>query len=1429
MIVVALVGALQAQTYTLDGSDVSAKSPNAPKSHSAAPAQNSANPLGWGSNIQNARLARAAQLALQRGDHAQALDYAERAAQAAPSDPQLWFLLGYAARLDAKYQRSVDAYTRGLRLSPSAVEGISGLAQTYSVTGQTDKAIALLKQAISISPNRADDALLLGDLTMRSGDYNGALDWLRRAERIQPSARAELLMAIAYEHLKQFDTASHYLEMAKHRDPNNPDVQRSLAGYYREVGKYPEAVAALETIRNPKPDVVAELAYTYQLDGKPDQSAKLYAQAAHSRPKDLGLQLSAAQAEIAVGAIPAANGFLQQAATLDPDYYRLPAIRGEIAQMEERNRDAANEYSAAINNLPAIPAEGPLYGIQLHMDLMQLDASLNNKAAAQQQLQIAQTQIDALDERGTDRAPFLRLRALIKMNTGDLEGAQKDAMEAISIHPQDPNNLQLGGDVLMKMGHIEEAIATYKKVLDVDPTNRFALISLGYASRAAGRDGDAEKYFMRLAQDNPKLYIPYLALGDMYTAHKQFARAEASYKKGYALAPKNALIVAGGMNAAIEEHHLNLASLWLSRANAEMRQDPQVLREQERYLSFRGNYQQSAAVGRQAIQVLPHDRDVVVYLGYDLFHLKQYDELLQLTTRYASVFPKEPDIPLLAGYVHKHNGQLHQALADFTEALKRDPDVVTAYVNRGYVLNDLHRHAEAAADFNAAIQRDQKNGEAHLGLAFASLDMHQPQAAVKQTQLAERVLGDSKLIHTIRATAYGREGMLTKAEGEYRDALKFSPHDGVLYLGLGNTYFAQRRYHEAIDQLLIAAKLSPNDAQVDALLARSYAHLHDRPETLKYVALAEKKALAISAASAATTAAGTNVAAATSDVADTTSDADPSDFSDPQSQLSDIYVSTGKALMTLGDQKEAMQHFQKALLASDHNRVTVRMAIAQLMAQQNHPQDAQRQIALAQMEAAAGETQPATGMQLIQAADMFREMHEYELSQDYLQRAQKVGAPEISVRIGLANNDLATGNTAAARTELSAVSHEASNENDYEYLMTEANIDEQEHHGAEALTAFAQAASAAGEDQAAEQDLLQAGANEGYRVNRHLSVLGDFIEQPVFEDSTVYVLDSKLDGPAPVPDTNLSQLPPPRSSLETQGTLAYHLHFGKLPTASGFLQVNDMRGTISVPATNSIQKRDTIDTSLNFGIDPSIHVGKNILPFNAGVQGTLRRDTISAVALNQNLFRTFIYMSTSSFFNAISGDGYFIWEKGPFTESNLHSEATAGAVNFRVGQPWGKTALVTGWGANDQKFTPVSIEDYYTSSYIGLTHRFGTRLNLEAVMEDMRAWRVVAANHGIAQAIRPAGTIDFKPARYWDVHASGSYTSTRGFHVYDATQNGISVSYTRPFTRSFNDKSGKINLQYPIRFAAGMQEETFFNFTQGQHQTFRPYVSITIF
>jgi tetratricopeptide (TPR) repeat protein len=1385
------VPATMAQTYKVNPGGTAKPQEN---NTQTSPSTNSSEKqLGWGSNIQNARLARAAEMALKSGHYTAAVEYAQRAADGSPNDAQLWFLLGYAARLARKPQLSLEAYNRGLKISPSSLDGLSGLAQTDSMIGKVDDAQRLLTQVVTADPKRINDEQMLGELYLRADKYDQSLNVLSRAEQIQPSARTELLMALSYQHLKKYDEANRYLEAAKKRAPNNPEVQRSLAGFYRETGNYPAAIAALKAITHKTPDITAELAYTYQLSGNPEESAKLYAQAADAAPEDLNLQLSAAQADVNVGSLDAAQPFIKRASSIEADNYRLHAIRGAIANLEENDQDAITEYEAAVQRLPASVPEGPLYGIQLRMDLVELYRKTGDDAGLKRNLDAARTQIQTLDEQGPSRAEFLRLRALVKMNSGDLDGAGKDVQEALAINSKDPNSLQLDGDLLAKMGKPDDAIAAYKKVLTVDPNNRLAMTSLAYTLRTNGHDQEAERYFRKLEAAYPNWYVPYLALGDMHTQRHEYAKAEIEYRKGYKLAPGNSLIVAGGMNAAIEGHNFPLAGEWLKLADKQMRRNPMVMREQERYLSFIGKDEESAAVGRQVIKMLPRDRDVIVYLGYNLLHMERYDELQQLLNQYGSTLPKEPDIALMQGYLHKHDGQLEEAEADFTKALELNANIPTAYVNRGYVRNDLHKATAASSDFEAALRMEPNNGEAHLGLAYADLNLHRPRGAIKQVQFAEKEMGDSLAVHLIRATAYGEEGVLTKSAAEYRLALKFAPDEAPLYLALANALYGLRQYSEAIAALQAAQKIAPDNSLIYANLAQSYSQLRDRDETLKNIDLAEQY----------------------------------SQKSEPK-ERSEILVMDGESLNQLGDRDAAMKRFEDALEIPGSDRLTVRLAAAKLMANEGRWNDARRQIALGMMEARTGETAPPTGEQFVLAAGVFLDMHDFQLAEMYFQKAQAAGAPDAAVKIGLANAYLARGETAKAEAEITSLRSSAQDEPSYQLLLTEASVLRQQHQNTQALTAFAQAANAAGQDETAERELLQAAADEGMRLNSRVSVLSDFSIAPIFEDTTVYPLDAKLDVPNPIPGRQ-GLLPLPRSSLETQWTGAYHLHFADLPGAGGFVQVRNAVGQISLPSADAIVNRNTTDISFNFGLAPSLHVGRNVLTFNAGIQETIRRDSEDPIDMDQNLFRQFLYMNTSSFFNMVSVSGYAIRETGPFTETFLHSRDLSAAVDFRIGRPWANTAFLTGWGARDVQFFPISREFYYTSAYAGIDHRFSPRLDVSVVAEDLRAWRVEGSAWAIAQALRPAGRVQFFPTQNWSIQGSMAYSRNMSFHAYDAVQSGFSVGYAIPIHKTYRGEGQNIRLTYPIRFAAGVQQEDFFNFTQGPNQQWRPYVSLTLF
>jgi len=68
----------------------------------------------------------------------------------------LWFLLGYAARLDGRYPVSIDAYNRGLQRQPNSARGLAGLAQTYAKMGRDQEASQLLRQVVAANPKDAN-------------------------------------------------------------------------------------------------------------------------------------------------------------------------------------------------------------------------------------------------------------------------------------------------------------------------------------------------------------------------------------------------------------------------------------------------------------------------------------------------------------------------------------------------------------------------------------------------------------------------------------------------------------------------------------------------------------------------------------------------------------------------------------------------------------------------------------------------------------------------------------------------------------------------------------------------------------------------------------------------------------------------------------------------------------------------------------------------------------------------------------------------------------------------------------------------------------------------------------------------------------------------------------------------------------------------
>src|SRR5262249_4539368 len=339
---------------------------------------------------------------------------------------------------------------------------------------------------------------------------------------------------------------------------------------------------------------------------------------------------------------------------------------------------------------------------------------------------------------------------------------------------------------------------------------------------------------------------------------------------------------------------------------------------------------------------------------------------------------------------------------------------------------------------------------------------------------------------------------------------------------------------------------------------------------------------------------------------------------------------------------------------------------------------------------------------------------------------------------------------------------------------------------------------------------------------------------PIFEDINIYQLDFRLRNlPANSP------LLPPRSSIETLATARYRLHLNGWPTISGLFQERNAQGSISFPqgpvapvGTNPVlvQFRNTYDTSFNSGINPVFHLFGTPISVNPGVQFTIRRDSSSPVQLNQNLFRQFVYVYTGAFANWVSVSGNVLHEAGPFTEENLRSREYAGALEFQVGRPWGKTALLTGYQGRDILFRPLIREYYTTTMYVGVQRKIGSAWTVAGLAEYLRSWRVQDTNFAIAQALRPGYRVDWRPlASHWSVHAAGEWSRGEGLNLYDNVSNEVMVSFIKAFQRPMNDGIGEVPVTYPLRISFGIQQQSFYNFTGNNRNTILPIIRINLF
>jgi serine/threonine protein kinase/tetratricopeptide (TPR) repeat protein len=371
-----------------------------------------------------------------------------------------------------------DAYLRGLAYTLKGGDTIETAlgAQQY------------LREAVRLDPKFALAWALLS-YTDAVGYVTRALqptDALREEARqaaetaltLQPNL-GEALMAMGYYHyacLKDYDTATRYLEKARQLLPNDSRIPELLAYVTRRRGQWDRSEAYFneaEQLSARDASLLKQHALSYIYLRRFPEALRKLDQVLNITPDDVGilaLQAAIAQAE---GDLPRAAALLTQPRSTADDFNAF----------ELRIYQATLERKPA-QMIPRIKEElakaGPAFGFragELRFKLGWLQELAGDHAAAQESWRQARSELDSFLKEQPENWQLISLLAEVNAGLGDKAtafGLLERAMAAMPIEKDaldGPVVIETFAQVAARMGEPDRAIAALRRVISLPSRN----------------------------------------------------------------------------------------------------------------------------------------------------------------------------------------------------------------------------------------------------------------------------------------------------------------------------------------------------------------------------------------------------------------------------------------------------------------------------------------------------------------------------------------------------------------------------------------------------------------------------------------------------------------------------------------------------------------------------------------------------------------------------------------------------------------------------------------------------------------------------------------------------------------------------------------------------------------------------------------------
>lgn len=660
----------------------------------------------------------------------------------------------------------------------------------------------------------------------------------------------------------QYQESLGLLSEAAAMDPANPIAFNYLGEAYFRLKRYQEAVDALNKAVSLDPDYLLPhigLGMIYELLNETEKAKKEFEEAVRIGSPDPGsseIKLASDRLKrIAVREHLAKGRSLYGAGKIEESLAEFNAARAKDENNPQANLGAGMIYKELKQLRDSFDALKKVIEVQpgnvlAHLNLGELHATAG-----------------ALEEAIASFREVLRLAPAESAEAKTAEFYIKTSEEGIAVR-----KLFEEATGAMKDERYDELVGIYKKILEMEPANSFALYNLGVTYYKSDRLDDALDALKKSIEINPKDLITRFQLATVYDKMGKFDEALTQYEivaaleldreevknardrldilKRYAAVKEGAgrielLIESGDVEAALKEVERLLseddrnegAHLLLARIQVKT-----------------GDLDKAFVTVKKALSIRPDYWDALILLG-QIFELQgKYSDASDAYRAVMSGAPRTKQgtiaTDLLKGIeipIHFQQAKTYLDKGDYDGALKAigaildlSPDDPVALYNAGILYYRLNMLREAAFYLNSAVEKRPDYVQAHLqlGLVFqAALAFEQAENEFKkvlqiegegkEANIAKLRLGIIKEEEAfvkilMDANRFMRMGNFVKAQQELEDIISFTPNNHIAHFQLSIVLEKMDRREDALNELKRSVEIKPDYAIAYLIMARLY-------------------------------------------------------------------------------------------------------------------------------------------------------------------------------------------------------------------------------------------------------------------------------------------------------------------------------------------------------------------------------------------------------------------------------------------------------------------------------------------------------------------------------------------------------------------------------------------------------------------------------